>query len=189
MKAKIDRLLSDYNYIMAFHYSVDTGDKVSLIQTNLNIAINRLRGTDFDAELEKHNINVNGKGAGGFKLEQNAAEKVFGGEGLKRSHNLVKQSSMASPDTGRSSPTFGKMATQDSDFSMKAVEDANEETKVDNSNCKGDSQSNSNSPLDLMKRVSQSEVPSMSKSASNLGVAHHKVAKGQERPNIDEIME
>ena len=84
VKAKIDRLLSNYNYIMAFHYSVDTGDKVSLIQTNLNIAINRLRGKDFDEELAKHNINVNSKGAGGFKLEQNAAERVFGGEGLKR---------------------------------------------------------------------------------------------------------
>ena len=57
VKAKIDRLLSNYNYIMAFHYSVDTGDKISVVQTNLNIAVNRLKGTDFDEELKKHNIN------------------------------------------------------------------------------------------------------------------------------------
>ena len=31
VKAKIERLLSNYNYIMAFHYSVDTGDKCSLV--------------------------------------------------------------------------------------------------------------------------------------------------------------
>ena len=60
MKAKIDRLLSNYNYIMAFHYSVDTGDKISVVQTNLNIAINRLKGKDFDEELVKHKISFDG---------------------------------------------------------------------------------------------------------------------------------
>ena len=31
VKAKIDRLLSHYNYIRAFHYSVDTGDQISVV--------------------------------------------------------------------------------------------------------------------------------------------------------------
>ena len=88
---------------------------------------------------------------------------------------------MTTPDTGRTSPTFGKLATQDSDFTMKGVAESSEETKTDISN--------SSSPIHVMKRASTSEVPNMSKSASDLGVAHHKVHKGAERPKMDEIME
>ena len=62
---------------MAFHYSVDTGDKISLVQTNLNIAINRLIGKDFDEELEKHNIKIHGSSKETFKLESSAADKIF----------------------------------------------------------------------------------------------------------------
>ena len=31
VKAKIERLLSHYNYIMTFHYSVNEGDMISVV--------------------------------------------------------------------------------------------------------------------------------------------------------------
>ena len=48
VKAKIDRILSHYNYIQAFHFSVNQGDITSVVQTNLDIAMTRLKSRDFD---------------------------------------------------------------------------------------------------------------------------------------------
>lgn len=48
VKAKIDRILSRYNYIQAFHYSVNNGDITSVVQTNLDIALTRLKSNEFD---------------------------------------------------------------------------------------------------------------------------------------------
>lgn len=48
VKAKIDRIMSHYNYIQAFHFSVNQGDITSVVQTNLDIAMTRLRSNDFD---------------------------------------------------------------------------------------------------------------------------------------------
>ena len=53
MKAKIERVLSHYNYIQAFHFSVNEGDEISVVNTNLNIAITRLRSNDFDEHIKK----------------------------------------------------------------------------------------------------------------------------------------
>ena len=47
-KAKIDRLLSHYNYIQAFHFSTNQGDLTSVVQANLDIAMTRLKSSDFD---------------------------------------------------------------------------------------------------------------------------------------------
>lgn len=52
-KAKIDRVLSHHNYIQAFHFSVNEGDQISVVNTNLNIAITRLKSTDFDEHIKK----------------------------------------------------------------------------------------------------------------------------------------
>ena len=52
VKAKIERLMSHYNYIMTFHYSVDGGDYISNVQTNLDIAITRLNN-EFNSHIEK----------------------------------------------------------------------------------------------------------------------------------------
>ena len=48
VKAKIDRIMSHYNYIRAFHFSVNQGDITSVVQTNLDIAMTRLKSNDFD---------------------------------------------------------------------------------------------------------------------------------------------
>ena len=53
VKAKIERLMSNYNYIMAFHYSVNEGDMISVVQTNLKIAIKLLKN-DFNSHIEKY---------------------------------------------------------------------------------------------------------------------------------------
>ena len=39
---------------MAFHHSVNEGDIISVVQTNLNIAIMRLRSNAFDEHIRKH---------------------------------------------------------------------------------------------------------------------------------------
>ena len=51
MKAKIDRILSHHNYIQAFHFSVNQGDITSVVQTNLDIAMTRLKSSDFDMAI------------------------------------------------------------------------------------------------------------------------------------------
>ena len=53
VKAKIERVLSHYNYIQAFHFSVNEGDEISVVNTNLNIAITRLKSNDFDEHIKK----------------------------------------------------------------------------------------------------------------------------------------
>ena len=48
VKAKIDRLLSHHSYIQAFHFSTNQGDLTSVVQANLDIAMTRLKSSDFD---------------------------------------------------------------------------------------------------------------------------------------------
>ena len=52
-QAKIDRILSHHNYIQAFHFIVNEGDEISVVNTNLKIAITRLKDTDFDEHIKK----------------------------------------------------------------------------------------------------------------------------------------
>ena len=105
VQAKIDRLLSHYNFIMAFHYSVDTGDKISVIQTNLNIAVNRLKGTDFDDEIRKHDPSFfENQKPQEFSLEKEAHDKV-GGSGLRRMDNKKYKTNLSPIPSPQSSPT------------------------------------------------------------------------------------
>ena len=60
VKAKIERLLSHYNYIMTFHYSVNEGDMISVVQTNLDIAITRLNN-DFNSHIAKYDPTLSTK--------------------------------------------------------------------------------------------------------------------------------
>ena len=53
VKAKIDRILTHHNYIQAFHFSVNEGDEISVVKTNLNIAMMRLKSQDFDQHIKK----------------------------------------------------------------------------------------------------------------------------------------
>ena len=45
--------MSHYNYIMTFHYSVNEGDIISVVQTNLHIAMTRLNN-EFNSHIAKH---------------------------------------------------------------------------------------------------------------------------------------
>jgi len=53
VKAKIDRFLAHYNYIQAFMLSANEGGEISVVNTNLNIAMMRLRNNDFDEHIKK----------------------------------------------------------------------------------------------------------------------------------------
>ena len=52
--------MSHYNYIMTFHYSVNEGDMISVVQTNLDIAITRLNN-DFDSHIAKYDPTLSTK--------------------------------------------------------------------------------------------------------------------------------
>ena len=69
VKAKIDRILSHHNYIQAFHYSVNQGDITSVVQTNLNIAIIRLKSNVFDEHILKVDPNF-------FKKEEEIEARI-----------------------------------------------------------------------------------------------------------------
>ena len=53
VKARIDRLLAHHNYIQAFMISSNEGNEISVVNTNLNIAITRLKNKDFDEHIKK----------------------------------------------------------------------------------------------------------------------------------------
>ena len=75
MKAKIERLLCHYNYIMTFHYSVNEGDMISVVQTNLDIAITRLNN-DFDSYIAEHDPSLVSGAKAGNASNHNSVQVV-----------------------------------------------------------------------------------------------------------------
>lgn len=87
VKAKIDRLLSHYNYIMAFHYSLNQGDIISVVQINLQIAITRLMSDEFNELIKSIDPNF-------FTKEKQLEAKYQ----LKRQSRNGKRSSRSSTE-------------------------------------------------------------------------------------------
>ena len=103
VKAKIDRILSHYNYIQAFHFSVNQGDITSVVQTNLDIAMTRLQSDDFDEHILKVDPNF-------FLKEKEIDAKAKARKANRTARKIKKAASEASVDMGGSGGSIGEEA-------------------------------------------------------------------------------
>jgi len=83
--------LTHHNYIQAFHFSVNEGDEISVVKTNLNIAMMRLKSTDFDQHIKKADPDF-------FEREKELDHKR-----KERKQLRHKRSMMAKEESGHSS--------------------------------------------------------------------------------------
>ncbi len=104
VKAKIDRILSHYNYIQAFHFSVNQGDITSVVQTNLDIAMTRLKSNDFDEHILKVDPNF-------FNREKELENKIKNKRANRSARKLQKMASESSGDSGASKDPIKRKST------------------------------------------------------------------------------
>ena len=97
VKAKIERILTHHNYIRAFHFSINEGDEISVVKTNLNIAMMRLKSGDFDQHIKKADPEF-------FEREKELDQKR-----KDRKQQRHKRTMMAKEESSSSSRTSEKM--------------------------------------------------------------------------------